>query len=658
MKNADHSNAVRNTLGDEPAILGTQGRRLPDRRRVSMRWLSGTVLTGFSSIFLMGGALYAAFDGRETMTEHANTLSALNARSDQQTVIKGDRPTAIIAEAPKRERILQVPTMTQENGVGVVRKRPFAFVEAPLAVAGLSDLSYPAFNPLRVFSTSGASRTKATSSDVIYSADIEGEVRIMEEPFDIGTQLAFADSAVSKTAIERTVRAARARLINDTAQVTDQVYVDLARFSLEENPAPVSGLDIRIVAENESSRLQVAPSQISERYVERVVAMDEPQTLRAALETMEFEQTSMNNLLDVLIGEFGASELSAGTKLRFAYKETREDFTQQRVDRMIRRVSVYRGGQHLKTAALNDDDTVVWAAEPAPIPAVAADDAEPDLSVATVTSANLPTLYDGLYRAGLSQGLNKKQIQQIIQTVAFDVEFKKRIDPNDRLEVFHSLEEGQAKATDASEVLYIALTSQGVRRQYYRFRALDDGSVDYYDERGKSAKKFLLRKPVPNGKFRSPFGMRRHPISRVRKMHNGVDFSAPRGTPIVAAGNGIVEKIGWAGGYGRQIILRHANGYKTSYNHMHRFAKRSKKGARVRQGQIIGTVGSTGYSTGPHLHYEVLVNGRRVNPMKIRLPEGRSLSGKALTAFRQERDRIDALLQRAREPQVTVASAN
>ncbi|MEO1397427.1 MAG: M23 family metallopeptidase, partial [Pseudomonadota bacterium] len=546
------------------------------------------------------------------------------------------------------------------------RKRPFAFVEAPLAVAGVADLDYPPFNPLRVFSTSNTKRANIASSDVIYSADIEGEVRIMREPFVVSastgtdgpTKLAFANDEVPDAAVERTVRAARERLLNDTAQVADQVYVDWARFALREDATPPSGLDIRIVAENESSRLRVAPSQINEHYVERVVAIEEPQTLREAMETMEFETSRMNRLLDVLIGEFGADKLASGTKLRFAYKQLREDFAAEQVKRLPERVSVYRGGQHLKTAALNDDQRVVWATEPALIPAVAADDAEPDLSIATVTSANLPTLYDGLYRAAMSQGLNKKQVEQIIRTVAFDVEFKKRINPDDRLEVFHSLEDGQIKATIASEVLYIALTTQGVRRQYYRFRAGDDGSVDYYDERGKSAKKFLLRKPVPNGRFRSPFGPRRHPISRVVKMHQGVDFSAPRGTPIVAAGNGVVEKVGWAGGYGRQIILRHANGYKTSYNHMHRFAKVSKKGARVRQGQIIGQVGSTGYSTGPHLHYEVLVNGRRVNPMKIRLPEGRSLSGQTLAAFKRERNRIDALLQRARDPQIEVASVN
>ncbi|MCC0014277.1 MAG: M23 family metallopeptidase, partial [Rhodobiaceae bacterium] len=179
----------------------------------------------------------------------------------------------------------------------------------------------------------------------------------------------------------------------------------------------------------------------------------------------------------------------------------------------------------------------------------------------------------------------------------------------------------------------------------YRFQHPEDNSIDYYDEEGRSARQFLLRNPVPNGKFRSGFGMRRHPILKYSRMHTGVDWSAPRGTPIIAAGNGIVEKAGWdSGGYGRQTIIRHANGYKSSYSHQNSIAKGVVPGARVRQGQVIGTVGSTGLSTGPHLHYELIVNGNKVDAMRIRLPDGKSLKGDAYAMFARERDRINALL--------------
>ena len=146
------------------------------------------------------------------------------------------------------------------------------------------------------------------------------------------------------------------------------------------------------------------------------------------------------------------------------------------------------------------------------------------------------------------------------------------------------------------------------------------------------------------GRFRSSFGMRRHPILGRYKMHTGVDWAAPRGTPIMAAGNGVITYADWKSGYGKHVKVRHANGYETQYSHMSGYAKSIKEGARVRQGQVVGYVGSTGLSTGPHLHYEVLVNKRFVDPMKIRLPRGRVLKGPALEAFLRERARIDALL--------------
>src|SRR5690606_10289534 len=151
--------------------------------------------------------------------------------------------------------------------------------------------------------------------------------------------------------------------------------------------------------------------------------------------------------------------------------------------------------------------------------------------------------------------------------------------------------------------------------------------------------------PVPNGKFRSGFGSRRHPILGYSRMHTGVDWSAPRGTAIIASGNGVVEKAGWSGGYGRQTIIRHANGYKSSYSHQNAIADGVTEGARVRQGQVIGYVGSSGLSTGNHLHYELIVNGTKVDPMRVRLPVERALKGPELEAFLRERERIDDLLE-------------
>ena len=195
--------------------------------------------------------------------------------------------------------------------------------------------------------------------------------------------------------------------------------------------------------------------------------------------------------------------------------------------------------------------------------------------------------------------------------------------------------------TEKTEVLFASLTVGGETKKYYRFQTPDDSVVDFYDETGKSAKKFLVRKPVNNAIMRSGFGGRRHPILGYTKMHTGVDWATPYGTPIFASGNGVVEKVGWEGGYGKYVRLKHNNGYETAYGHMSAFAKGMEPGKRVRQGQVIGFVGSTGMSTGAHVHYEILVNGRFVDPMRVKLPRGRSLEGAVMASFEKERDRLD-----------------
>jgi len=651
-------NSLETQLGDQAPLLSGSGTRPPDRRRVSVRWLTGSVLTGVTSVLLMGGALYAALDGRQQLARPASILDKLNGTPGNdrtEAAVKGDRPTALIALKPASERILQVPTVTRVGDANVIRKRPFAYASAPLAIAPNRLASYPKFNPLTIFSASGKTEEIAASSDAIYGADIESEVTMRRIAFDLEAAQYDKDTEISTMEAEAIVHAARTSLADGDIAVAALPYLDATRFVLkQEEVEPASGLDIRIVAENVSTTEQTGEIDLARQtFGEEIISIVEAQSFETALKSMKLEQNSLDGILTALKGELGTKKLKKGTKLRVAWEQNNDVDAQ----RLPRRVSVYRGGNHIISVAINDKGAVVWANEPALIPAVS-DDGKGDEIISMVATSNLPNIYDGLYRAAMSQGLTKSHARRITRTVAFDVDFRAVIKPDDDLEVFYSIEEGQEGATDESEILYIGLTLNGLKRRYYRFRAADDGTVDYYDETGKSAKKFLLRKPVPNGTFRSPFGPRRHPISRVVKMHAGVDFSAPRGTPIIAAGNGIVEKAGWGGGCGKRTILRHSNGYKTIYCHQNRIAKGVKAGARVRQGQIIGQVGSTGYSTGPHLHYEVVVNGRKVDPMRIRLPKGRVLRGEVLEAFRKERDRIDTLLEKGRAGEQKFASLN
>jgi murein DD-endopeptidase MepM/ murein hydrolase activator NlpD len=215
------------------------------------------------------------------------------------------------------------------------------------------------------------------------------------------------------------------------------------------------------------------------------------------------------------------------------------------------------------------------------------------------------------------------------------------VQAGDSLDVLYADDEN---GDGRNEVRYVSLTVGGETKRYYHYQTADDGTYDYYDETGKSAKKFLVRKPVPTGIMRSGFGERNHPLLHYMKVHTGVDWAAPFGTPIFAAGNGAIEEIGVKGGYGKYVRLRHANGYETAYGHMTAFARGLNVGSRVRQGQVIGFVGSTGLSTGAHVHFEILINDRFVNPMTVKLPRGRVLDGISLALFEKSREQLDSLM--------------
>jgi murein DD-endopeptidase MepM/ murein hydrolase activator NlpD len=251
-------------------------------------------------------------------------------------------------------------------------------------------------------------------------------------------------------------------------------------------------------------------------------------------------------------------------------------------------------------------------------------------------------LYQSIYETAMRNKVPAAVIEDMVRIYSYDVDFQRKVQPGDSFDVFFAGDDEATPSTEKTEVLFASLTVGGETKKYYRFQTPDDSVVDFYDETGKSAKKFLVRKPVNNAIMRSGFGGRRHPILGFTKMHTGVDWATPYGTPIFASGNGVVEKVGWEGGYGKYVRLKHNNGYETAYGHMSAFAKGMEPGKRVRQGQVIGFVGSTGMSTGAHVHYEILVNGRFVDPMRVKLPRGRSLEGSMLASFEKERDRLDA----------------
>jgi murein DD-endopeptidase MepM/ murein hydrolase activator NlpD len=249
-----------------------------------------------------------------------------------------------------------------------------------------------------------------------------------------------------------------------------------------------------------------------------------------------------------------------------------------------------------------------------------------------------------LYEAGLAAGVPVQIMAELIRAFSFDVDFQREIQPGDAFEVLFERFRGEdGKIAKEGALRYATLLLSGRRMAIYRY-ADREGTVDYYNEKGESVRKALLKTPIDGARLTSGFGSRMHPILGYSAFHKGVDFGAPTGTPIQAAGDGVIEMKGWFGGYGNYVRIRHNGEYATAYAHLSRFAPGVGEGTRVRQGQIIGYVGSTGRSTGPHLHYEVLRRGSQVNPMGVKFPTGRKLEGVDLLQFKHARVEIDRWL--------------
>jgi murein DD-endopeptidase MepM/ murein hydrolase activator NlpD len=250
-----------------------------------------------------------------------------------------------------------------------------------------------------------------------------------------------------------------------------------------------------------------------------------------------------------------------------------------------------------------------------------------------------------IYNAALDAHMPMDVLIQMIRAYSYDVDFQRDIQPGDSFEaLYEKVVDKDGNFVKGGELLYSTLTTRGNPITIYRFQTTD-GEVDMYDVKGRSVRKTLMITPIDGARLSSSFGMRRHPVLGYTRMHRGLDFAAPTGTPIMAAGDGVVEFASKKGGYGNYIRIRHANSYLTAYGHMKKFATGMRKGARVKQGSIIGYVGSTGISTGPHLHYEVLYNKKNVNPASIKTPSGRILKNNELKRFLLFKQELETLCQ-------------
>jgi murein DD-endopeptidase MepM/ murein hydrolase activator NlpD len=637
-------------LGNEPPLSvdgGSSG--FVDRRRVSVQWFAGTILTALCGAALMGGAVFTSLDGETTFASLPERVEvalrgALGVGSEKSTH-KSDRlPTA---EEPSFARqVIRVSTINRVGNHEVVRVRPFVRIAGNLSLT-VSDLSanIPPFNPQRLLAESAPG---TTASDDAPAAEPDAEVAfVMRDMAPLMPKLKVALQTPTDEVVARVREAAEwsdkaANHLPVSASITG---IKLA-YAGDGNVDPYAGFEARIVPENITLLPKTASQTTGGNAInEKLILAKKGESVPSILRDLGATPADITAVVRVLGPRGLEGGIKEGQKLRVL-------------------MAPVLGGQRLQpirviVAGDTGIDAVVALADTGKY--VSVDVKNVDTDVADNSDDNGEDdgsgvrLYQSVYETALRNRIPRPIIEDLIRIYSYDVDFQRKVQPGDSFEVLYAGEDETPVADSRNEVLFATLTVGGETKKFYRFQSPDDGLVDYYDETGKSAKKFLVRKPVLAGIMRSGFGLRRHPILGYTKMHTGVDWAAPSGTPIYASGNGVVEKAGWESGYGKYVRIRHTNGYETAYGHMTAFARGIDENTRVRQGQVIGLVGSTGLSTGSHLHYEILVNGRFVDPMRIKLPRGRVLDGPMLTSFEQERERLDGIM--ARKPARVASSA-
>ena len=251
-------------------------------------------------------------------------------------------------------------------------------------------------------------------------------------------------------------------------------------------------------------------------------------------------------------------------------------------------------------------------------------------------------ILESLYKSAKNQKIPTSIIIEFARIYGFQIDFQRDIRKKDSFQIMYEIfSDDKKNIIETGNILYANLKLSGEDNSLYYFDSKNNEG--HYDKSGKSVQKALMKTPINGARLSSAFGMRKHPIDGFNKMHRGTDFAAPMGTPIMASGNGVIKKAGWCGGGGNCVVIKHNSTYQTVYAHMSKFAKGIRKGSRVKQGQTIGYVGSTGKSTGPHLHYEVIVNGKRINSQTLKLPSGKILKGEERKIFETKRIKLDVL---------------
>jgi murein DD-endopeptidase MepM/ murein hydrolase activator NlpD len=630
---------------DGPALTlaSTEG-DIPHGRELSFAWLTGTVMTGLTSVLLMGAALYVSFQGQATFSTAYEALQILtggnNAAQTGTVAVKTARARPV---QQTRSEVETVEASIKEPGAGgkdMIRKQDFMRIRATLATVAtsLSD-DVPPYDPQAVLAAadpiSSSDAGAAVSTDV-YGAEVEGDVAVHMSamPPTLVPRRAITDQAAADF-VRSNVEGAFLETDQSTPDFTvpgeeDGALHDLGIVSGSDAPV-VGGVaeNVTVVPRNRSA------DDASLGRTERVLTVREAAPLEATLLKNGFTEDMIHAITATLHNVYPSTDLPQGARLRILFGPSRN------TDTLIPyRMSIYIADKHAATVALTDKGQYVLALAP------------PDIKFPTedtedINVANLPTVYRAIWETARKHDVPDDTTKRIIGMYAYDIDETKKIAAGDSIEMLESPPDAQGH----QELLYVNLILNGTNHEFYRFRE-DNGTTDFFDSSGESGKRFLNRRPLQGGGIRvaSPFGWRVHPIFHTRKLHTGVDLAANEGTPIYASGDGVVERAGWESGYGRFVMIKHVNGFETAYGHMSRIASLTQPGARIRQGQVIGYVGHTGDATGPHLHFEIRINGNFVDPLSVKLPRDKTLPSQDQQQFAETVNQIQDLMKRDGAP--------
>jgi len=352
---------------------------------------------------------------------------------------------------------------------------------------------------------------------------------------------------------------------------------------------------------------------LSIEYVyEDLVVIENGQTFGELIKIYDIPDAEKYTISQLLNNKIDLTRLNIGTEIRITYLR-KADFVE------IKKISILDKKNNQIQIIKNNGEYEIESA-----------------SILTFTKNILKevTINESLYKSAISSDIPPNIIMQFVNLYGFDVDFQREIRNGNKIKIYYEVFlDSKLNIRKAGNIKFASLSLSKNTYELYKYTTKDNNKFEFFNSTGKSAVKALMKTPINGASLSSGYGLRKHPILGYDRLHQGVDFAAPTGTPIMAAGTGFIEKIGMNGGAGNYIKIKHINGYKTAYGHMSKFASGLKRGSKVTQGQTIGFVGSTGMSTGPHLHYEVIFNNKKINPMKMKLPSGRKLKGKILDNF-------------------------